>query len=1144
MKMNKRCMVIVSLTIILISFFPYPLKDLNNESSKFTNKEYPNLSSNEIIIDTPLNITYNEPMDGYYHATYGFENEIDRTLGADILFLDEYYGQDPWAYCDILALTGPVNGHYNVLNMRDPQGGLNTWGVHHIDNPQSSGTIEFFLSSNNPSSGSSTKRHYIQFRATDNTIAFQMMIQLHDNKLRYYDGSSWQDLYTVTPEVWHHHSIDFDCEAGTNGQFNWTISSEAGSELAKVENIEFENDLNTIDEIYLGTTVNDHGGTTIWDAFSFSWDPNYQVGDNRNETILLSYDTEMDLDWEGYSLDGQENVTIYGNTTLPILNNGLHSIQLFGNDSMGNDYESDIRYFTTTYSNLNPPLLTKESLNPLIGDQITEFNFTVLYTDENNDAPYYINVVINQTSYPMVKLFESDDNYTDGCRFYYLTYLLPSEFNYSYYFECSDGVFTNTTSTYTNLKVDESNFYHPELVSPNVAPIIGNHITMFNFTVWYFDDDNNFPTYVNITLNSTTFSMQPVDSNDLTAYDGIEFTFQSSLEVGYYQLQINCSDGLFNNATDWIYAPEVNPFYGTSLTQLLSPLNGSASFSSLFNFTWQSFEASFGEVNYTLHISTQEDFVSTLLEVNNIEENLSITNFTHYIDYPSGCYYWRVRPYYYGFTGDWSKTYNFNLIYNENSPILNSPSIEPFVGDQYTLFNFSIIYQDLDNNSPYSINVIINETIHLMSIANPLDNDFTDGCIYYFESTLPFSEVNYSYSFECSDGKYNTSTITYDNLEVNQGNNYSPQLLDPHVSPQIGNLSYIYHFQVEYMDPDDNFPEYVNITIDGQIYAMSQVNPSDIKAVDGILYYYETTLDIGLHSFQIMCFDGNFYNSTLVLSGPDVNPLYEGAAAQLYEPAPYSHITSNIINFSWYSLDLMFGSVNYTLQISNLFDFSVLIYEITDIIENNFITNVLIPVSLSTDDFYWRVKPTFGNYSGIWSEPSRFSYFINLDAPLLALGEITPSTGSASTVFKITVIYSDSDNNAPEYVNIIIDGMSYNMTKADPMDDNFIDGCLFQYLTLMEPSDTACTISFQCSDGAYQFSTQDSEGPFVDFDDTPSTPGGINNYDLANLITIFTTLGITFGSLLPFIALTELSSKKIKLADTEFKKIKKKKIKS
>ena len=54
------------------------------------------------------------------------------------------------------------------------------------------------------------------------------------------------------------------------------------------------------------------------DALGYSWDPNYNVGENLNEGLLLSYENIVLLDWQKYSLDGQANKTILGNTTIPM----------------------------------------------------------------------------------------------------------------------------------------------------------------------------------------------------------------------------------------------------------------------------------------------------------------------------------------------------------------------------------------------------------------------------------------------------------------------------------------------------------------------------------------------------------------------------------------------------------------------------------------------------------------------------------------------------------------------------------------------------------------------------------------------------------------------------------------------------------
>ena len=65
---------------------------------------------------------------------------------------------------------------------------------------------------------------------------------------------------------------------------------------------------------------------------------------------MLSFDNNTNLDWIGYSLDGQANKTILGNTTIHFPTNGSHTIQVFGNDSIGEVFFSDIRWFEVNTS--------------------------------------------------------------------------------------------------------------------------------------------------------------------------------------------------------------------------------------------------------------------------------------------------------------------------------------------------------------------------------------------------------------------------------------------------------------------------------------------------------------------------------------------------------------------------------------------------------------------------------------------------------------------------------------------------------------------------------------------------------------------------------------------------------------------------
>jgi hypothetical protein len=70
---------------------------------------------------------------------------------------------------------------------------------------------------------------------------------------------------------------------------------------------------------------------------------NYTVND-----IILNYTTSASTQWVGYSLDGNANVTLSANLTLPKLSNGLHNVRIYANDTYGNFGKSETINFNVT----------------------------------------------------------------------------------------------------------------------------------------------------------------------------------------------------------------------------------------------------------------------------------------------------------------------------------------------------------------------------------------------------------------------------------------------------------------------------------------------------------------------------------------------------------------------------------------------------------------------------------------------------------------------------------------------------------------------------------------------------------------------------------------------------------------------------
>jgi parallel beta-helix repeat protein len=70
----------------------------------------------------------------------------------------------------------------------------------------------------------------------------------------------------------------------------------------------------------------------------------------------LVFNVSKPFSWIGYSLDGKENVTITGNTTIADLPNGLHNVTIYAKDTFGNMGASQTISFTVSIPDPFPAL--------------------------------------------------------------------------------------------------------------------------------------------------------------------------------------------------------------------------------------------------------------------------------------------------------------------------------------------------------------------------------------------------------------------------------------------------------------------------------------------------------------------------------------------------------------------------------------------------------------------------------------------------------------------------------------------------------------------------------------------------------------------------------------------------------------------
>ncbi len=336
---------IIIIIFFLVVVFTFSCSFINNNISFNKNFELNckgdnsfQTSDNEISIITPESKTYTEPMSGYYPATYGFENDEIWIIPEEWSFFTSYTG--------FVQVVEEMDGHNKVVELKDAGGGGGATIVSNTFSSQTTGIIECYIYLDYPHNSGD----YLMIQIHDQNPQDTIVIYWEDGNLVVYNGAAPTTVGSYNGYTWYHVRIQFDCaddwhlwidENSVDGGSGYGFRSTTTTSITKFDM----------------RTWSDNVFNYI-DAVGYSWDPNYNIGDNLNEGLLLSFVNRTPLDWMGYSLDGLTTKTIVGNTTLPLPTNGVHNIQVFGNDSLGTIYASEIQYFSI---NAPPPYIPPDN---------------------------------------------------------------------------------------------------------------------------------------------------------------------------------------------------------------------------------------------------------------------------------------------------------------------------------------------------------------------------------------------------------------------------------------------------------------------------------------------------------------------------------------------------------------------------------------------------------------------------------------------------------------------------------------------------------------------------------------------------------------------------------------------------------------
>jgi hypothetical protein len=460
---------------------------------------------------------------------------------------------------------------------------------------------------------------------------------------------------------------------------------------------------------------------------------------------------------------------------------------------------------------------------------------------------------------------------------------------------------------------------------------------------------------------------------------------------------------------------------------------------------------------------------------------------------------------------------------NVNTPQLLDAHVNPDLGTNTTLFNFSVVYVDLDGEMPVSINITIDGATFNMTAVDMLDLNVIDGKNYSYSTMLPWGL--HQYQIKCFDGLFPNETLIATSPAVDPfplcfGQNvtiFEDDFEGPSRFTQGGSGPALWHVTNSSSAWSDPYHSPTHAAWCGSELTGTYDN-------DMAVYYDSPSIDLvgvtcprlefhhwmetmaGTDTCEIYITSNNFTNFELLyLNSGSVSPwervtfdinsyagydavqvrfLFRSNAAStlrgwyiddvkilgekgVFLVTPFNGSTwkNGNINFTWDSSPFPVGQINYLIQISNSSSFATSLFENSSIPERSGSTSVVMFVNSSNGIYYWRVKATYMGCSSEWSRIRWFTLQHNDYTPVLN-GSANPQTGDILTSFNLDVAYTDADNSIPTYVQAFFDGIYYVMNKVNLSDSDFTDGCLYR-VSLSGLSVGSYAYQFLASDGLF-----------------------------------------------------------------------------
>ncbi len=808
----------------------------------------------------------------------------------------------------------------------------------------------------------------------------------------------------------------------------------------------------------------------------------------------------------------------------------------------GNDPTSPSTYAEwLTPANVSPPK------HPITGPPSTAWTWTAVYYDSANQAPTKVQVFLDGTPCDMTRQGSGTPNYVTGVTYSYSTTTNLILGTHTYYMYCEDiagnarypaapntrgePVVVDTQPTLSDSAGNTREWLTPPNPNPPPAhPITGPSNTMWTWTAIYTDAEGELPSKIQVVINGTGHDLQYSGPKPTAAQikAGVKYTFQTLLPIGNYNYYVTCNDGVTGHADVRFPAattypepividdtPQLTDSQGGSRVWLTQGINanGPATTNWLWKATYTDADNQAPSVIQVVIDGTAHDM-----------QKVDVTDTT----YTDGCtYFWQMKlakgshSYYITCTdtgGGHVVRYPANApdvypnepVVGDTPPTLKDTAggtsawVTPTTGGSNTQFTWTAVYTDAENEAPNPIQVFIDGTAHPMLPSDPSDTDYTNGATFYYQTKL--AAGTHTYYLFCSDGVNNvrkptsapdtyTLTVTDNPPALADAAGGTREWLTPSngTHPITGPVTTTWKWRAKYTDADNEAPNPIQVFIDGTAYTMLPEDPSNTNYAGGVWYYYQTQLVAGTHSYYLRCSDtsGNVaryptapatYPEPVV--GNDTAPTLKDTAGGQREwltPNQGTHPISGGPNTRWTWTAVYTDAENEAPQPIQVFiDGTAYPMQPSDPSDTNYKDGAT---------FYYQMRLPAGNHTyyllcsdGVTivryptTAPDTYPEPIVVDNPP-ALADtaggtrewLTPSdgthpiTGSSSTQWTWTAVYTDAENEAPAPIQVWIDGTAYPMVKQDPTANNYRSGVTYLYQTQLAVGNHFYCLT--CNDG-------------------------------------------------------------------------------